>query len=71
MYDGTKVVDDPVLSATLDAGVDIATVFVDGSTITVTAGRNRKNIGTVVTLTISEETTGASISRSFKIRGWT
>lgn len=71
VYDGNAVVDGAVISASLDCVAKIATATVDGNMISVTAGRDRKNIGAVITLTVNDETTGASISRSFKVRGWT
>ena len=55
---------------TLDVQDSIASASFDNGVITVTATRNRKNIGAVFTVTISSESYDTSSSLQFTVRGW-
>lgn len=59
------------ITVSLDCADDVATALFDGGDVILSAGRDRKNIGTIVTLTISSDAYAVSTSRQFTIRGWT
>lgn len=53
----------------VDCASTVAEVTCSGSNLTITAGRDRRNIGKSFTLTV--ESGGVSVSKTFKVRGWT
>lgn len=68
-YEGVTMVEGAGLNGSVDCESGVVSLTSDGNQFTLTASRDRKNIGKVVTLTVSDGG-GCEASRTFKVRGW-
>lgn len=69
LYDGAVPVDGAALSGALDCENSVATMAVDDGAFIISASRDRKNIGKVITLTVTDGG-DCEATRTFKVKGW-
>lgn len=56
---------------TIDSPASVASVTCDGSAAVISTVSNRKNVGQVIILTVTDTTNDVVATKQFKIRGWT
>ena len=69
LYKDGVTQDDAEFTVRTDCVPTVATVSITGGDLTITASRDRRNIGKSFTVTV--ESCDVGISRTFKVRGWT